>query len=99
MKYLLQKDKLRRKIFENFEKERLCLKALSKDKRLSKTLRLTYKLKLNSYPRNSSFTRIVNRCVTTGRGRGVLRFFRMSRLEVRQLQLKGFLYGIRKSSW
>lgn len=99
MKYLVQKDKKRRILFENFEKQKLCLKALSKDRRLPLFSRLLYKLELNSFVKNSSKTRIKNRCVTTGRARGVLRHFRMSRLEVRQLQLKGFLYGIRKSSW
>jgi ribosomal protein S14 len=99
MKYLLQRDKIRRVIFENFEKHKLCLKALSKDKRLPLSFRTFNKLKLNSFIKNSSKTRIKNRCVVTGRGRGVLRNFRMSRIEVRQLQMKGLLYGVRKSSW
>lgn len=99
MKYLVEKDKKRRFIFESFEKERVSLKALSKDKRLPPTVRLLYKLKLLEYVKNASLTRINNRCISSGRRRGILREFRMSRLEVRQLQLKGFLYGVRKSSW
>jgi small subunit ribosomal protein S14 len=99
MKYLVEKDKRRRKLFEEFEKEKLCIKSFSVDKRLSLSTRLLYKLKLNEFSKNASKTRIKNRCVTTGRGRGVLKFFRMSRLEVRDLNLKGLLYGIRKASW
>jgi len=99
MKYLQERDKIRRSIFEKFEKQRLCLKALSKDKRLSFSNRLLYKLKLSIYIKNSSKTRIKNRCVVTGRSRGVIKYFRMSRIEVRQLALKGFMYGIRKASW
>jgi ribosomal protein S14 len=99
MKYLLEKDKKRRLIFLKYEKQRVCLKALAKDKRLSLSVRLLYKMKLNLYNKNSSKTRIKNRCVTTGRARGVIRYFRMSRLEVRQLALKGFLNGLRKASW
>lgn len=99
MKYLVQKDNKKRILFEKYEKQKNCLKALSKDKRLPLFSRLLYKMELNSFTKNSSRTRIKNRCNITGRARGVLRHFRMSRLEVRQLQLKGFLYGIRKSSW
>jgi ribosomal protein S14 len=99
MKYLLEKDKNKRNTFYKYEKHKICLKALSKDKRLPATFRLLYKLKLNLYVKNSSKTRIKNRCVTTGRARGVLRYFKMSRLEVRQLALRGLLYGVRKSSW
>jgi len=99
MKYLVEKDKKRRKIFEKHEKQRLCLKALSRDKRLAFSLRLLYKLKLQMFKKNSSKTRIKNRCVFTGRSRSTIRFFRMSRLQVRDLYIKGLLYGVRKSSW
>lgn len=99
MKYLVEKDKRKRRIFEKYEKQRLCLKALSKDSRLPLSLRLLYKLKLQMFKKNSSKTRIKNRCVFTGRARSTIRFFRMSRLQVRDLYIKGLLYGVRKSSW
>lgn len=99
MKYLVEKDKRKRRIFEKYEKQRLCLKALSKDNRLPLSLRLLYKLKLQMFKKNSSKTRIKNRCVFTGRARSTIRFFRMSRLQVRDLYVKGLLYGVRKSSW
>ena len=99
MKYLVEKDKHRRLLFEKLEKKKLCIKALSLDKRLSLSLRLLYKIKLNSFKRNTSKTRIKNRCVFTGRGRSVIRYFRLSRLQVRDLYIKGLLYGVRKSSW
>ena len=60
---------------------------------------LFYKFKLNRLRKNFSRTRINNRCVLTGRGRGILRFFRMSRLQIREAHWRGFLYGIRKASW
>lgn len=44
-------------------------------------------------------TRVVRRCVVTGRGRGVLRRFRRSRIVVRQAALNGELAGVRKWSW
>ena len=99
MKYLVEKDKRRREMFERLEKKRICLKALSLDKRLNLSIRLLYKIKLNSLKRNASRTRIKNRCVFTGRARSTIRYFRMSRLQVRDLYIKGLLYGVRKSSW
>jgi ribosomal protein S14 len=95
----VEKDKRKRRIFEKYEKQRLCLKALCKDNRLPLSLRLLYKLKLQMFKKNSSKTRIKNRCVFTGRARSTIRFFRMSRLQVRDLYVKGLLYGVRKSSW
>lgn len=99
MKYLVEKDKRRRFLFEKNEKKILCLRALWKEKRLPFSLRLFYKFKLNRFRKNFSKTRINNRCVLTGRGRGILKFFRMSRLQIREAHWRGFLYGIRKASW
>jgi small subunit ribosomal protein S14 len=99
MKYLVEKDKKRRQIFEFYERKRLLLKALSIDKRLPLSFRLFYKIKFQAFIRNSSKTRIKNRCIFTGRARSVIRHFRMSRLQVRDLYIKGLLYGVRKSSW
>lgn len=48
------------------------------------------------FPRNASLTRIRNRCALTGRSRGVYRFFKLSRLCIRELFGKGYLPGIRK---
>jgi small subunit ribosomal protein S14 len=56
-------------------------------------------LELQKLPRNSSPTRIRNRCVLTGRGRGVYRKFGLCRNMLRQLSLEGKIPGIRKASW
>ena len=55
--------------------------------------------KLDSLPRRSSSTRIRNRCFATGRPRGVLRKFNLSRLCFREMALKGEIPGITKASW
>lgn len=55
--------------------------------------------KLDSLPRRSSSTRIRNRCFATGRPRGVLRKFKLSRLCFREMALKGEIPGITKASW
>ena len=54
---------------------------------------------LNDLPRNSSLGRVRNRCLLTGRGRGVYRFCRLSRIKVRELASSGCILGVAKSSW
>lgn len=52
-----------------------------------------------SLPRNSSPTRLRNRCTVTGKGKGVYRKFGLCRNQFRQLSLEGKIPGIRKASW
>ncbi|OGN61287.1 MAG: 30S ribosomal protein S14 [Chlamydiae bacterium RIFCSPHIGHO2_12_FULL_49_11] len=55
--------------------------------------------KLEKIPRNSSPIRCRNRCQLTGRPRGILRKFKISRLCFRELALIGAIPGVVKSSW
>lgn len=54
---------------------------------------------LQKLPRNASPVRIRNRCFITGRSRGYLRQFGMSRICLREQAAKGCVPGLRKSSW
>lgn len=54
---------------------------------------------LSKLPRNSSPTRLKNRCELTGRPRGYMRKFNMSRIAFRELAHKGQLPGVKKASW
>jgi small subunit ribosomal protein S14 len=54
---------------------------------------------LHKLPRNSSPTRLKNRCTETGRPRGYLRQFGLSRLAFRERAVKGEIPGVTKSSW
>lgn len=54
---------------------------------------------LQKLPRNSSPTRVSNRCRLTGRSRGVYKKFGLCRNVFRQLALDGKIPGIRKASW
>lgn len=54
---------------------------------------------LQSLPRNSSPIRMRNRCIMTGRPRGYIRKFGVSRLVFREMALKGEIPGIKKASW
>lgn len=67
-------------------------------------LREEYKSKgdfdsLQKLPRNSSVTRLKNRCMFTGRARGFYRKFGVSRLVLREMALRGEIPGLKKSSW
>ncbi len=54
---------------------------------------------LQRLPRNSSPTRLKNRCLVTGRPRGYMRKFGLSRITFREMASLGLLPGVRKSSW
>jgi small subunit ribosomal protein S14 len=56
-------------------------------------------LKLQKMPRDASPIRVVNRCSQTGRPRGYLRKFGISRVALRELALQGQIPGVVKSSW
>ena len=55
--------------------------------------------KLDRLPKTSSHTRIRTRCFKTGRPRGVIRRFNLSRMAFREMALKGEIPGITKASW
>ncbi len=54
---------------------------------------------LQALPRNSSPVRIKNRCAITGRSRGYMRAFGLSRMRFRELAREGKIPGVKKASW
>ncbi|HUF02903.1 MAG TPA: 30S ribosomal protein S14 [Aridibacter sp.] len=56
-------------------------------------------IRLQKLPRDASPVRVVNRCSQTGRPRGYLRKFGISRVALRELALEGQIPGVVKSSW
>ncbi len=54
---------------------------------------------LSKLPRNSAPSRLRNRCAITGRPRGFIRRFKLSRIEFRKRALSGELPGVKKLSW
>jgi len=95
----IQKNLKRIKLVEKFHKKRKNLKMIINNKKLPLDERFAAQLKLAKIPRNSAKTRIRNRCEITGRPRGVYRKFRISRIALRDLALKGKIPGMTKSSW
>jgi len=61
--------------------------------------RVRISMRLAEMPRNGAKVRVRNRCVLTGRGRGVYRFCGLSRIELRRMASEGLMAGIVKSSW
>uniref|UniRef100_A0A7N2MRM6 Small ribosomal subunit protein uS14m n=3 Tax=Quercus TaxID=3511 RepID=A0A7N2MRM6_QUELO len=92
-------DNQRRQLAKQFELKRNLFKAFLRDPEIPPELREQQQYKLAKLPRNSSFTRLRNRCIFTGRSRGVYQVFRMSRIVFRELASKGALAGIKKASW
>ncbi|KAL5791909.1 hypothetical protein ACOSP7_000503 [Xanthoceras sorbifolium] len=92
-------DHKRRLLAAKYEVKRKLYKALHRDIELPNELREKYLCKLSQLPRNSSFTRVRNRCIFTGRPRAVYEKFRMSRIVFRTLASQGMLMGIKKASW
>nr|NP_943670.1 ribosomal protein S14 [Chara vulgaris]AAP92193.1 ribosomal protein S14 [Chara vulgaris]QXT44739.1 ribosomal protein S14 [Nitellopsis obtusa]WAK98773.1 ribosomal protein S14 [Chara vulgaris] len=93
------RDQKRRLLVAKYELKRMQYKAICQDRALPNQIRYEYTLKLAKLPRNSSKTRVRNRCILTGRSRSVYKLFRVSRIVFRELASRGALYGINKSSW
>ena len=72
---------------------------MTMDQSLSMEDRFNAQLKLAALPRNSSKTRVRNRCEVSGRPRAYYRKLRMSRIALRELASQGLIPGMTKSSW
>jgi small subunit ribosomal protein S14 len=95
----VEKNKRRRKFVAQYAAKRAKIKALSKDPSKSLTERMQASMKLAQLPRNSSKTRVRNRCELTGRARGYYRKLRMCRNQLRELASQGLIPGMVKASW
>ncbi len=95
----IEKNARRRKMSKSAAPRRARLKAIAKNKDLPLEERFAATLKLAQLPRNSSKTRIRNRCEVTGRPRAFYRKLKMSRIALRELGSKGLIPGLVKSSW
>ena len=75
------------------------LKEVIKNPNASPNEKLDAVAKLDRLPKTSSRIRLRNRCFKTGRPRGVIRRFNLSRICFREMALKGDIPGVTKSSW
>ena len=95
----IEKNNMRRRLTKKYAGQRARLKAIAVDKTTPMEERFAATLKLAQLPRNSSATRIRNRCEMTGRPRAYYRKHRLSRIALRDLGSKGLIPGLVKSSW
>ncbi|EFJ06385.1 hypothetical protein SELMODRAFT_97235 [Selaginella moellendorffii] len=93
------RDFKRRLCVAEHENERMQYKAMTHDRNLPLEVRRYFESKLNALPKNSSITRVRNRCIITGRSRSVYRKFRMSRICLREMAGRHELMGLYKASW
>jgi len=95
----MEKNARRLKLARQVAPRRARLKAIARDRDAAPEERFAAQLKLSELPRNSSVTRVRNRCSLTGRPRGYYRKFKMSRIAMRELASSGLIPGVLKSSW
>ena len=96
---MVQRQVKREKLVKKYAAKRASLKEIIIDKEKPLEERFKASLKLAELPRNSSSSRLHNRCQVTGRPRGYYRKLKMSRIALRQLASDGYIPGMVKSSW
>ena len=96
---MIERNNKRKRLAKMFKTKRTRLKAIAADRSLPADERFAARLKLAELPRNSSPSRVRNRCDLTGRPRGYYRKLRMSRIALRDLGSQGLIPGMIKSSW
>jgi len=96
---LIRRNEKRKKTVQLHKAKRLKVIAVAKDASLPFEDRLAAQVKLSEMSRNGSRSRVRNRCSLTGRPRGNLRKFGLSRIALRELASWGQVPGLVKSSW
>ena len=97
-KSMIEREKKRIKLHKKYALKRDSLLKLYQDED-NFNVKLELHSKIQKLPRNSSKTRIRNRCWKTGRPRGVFRDFGLSRHVIREMAHQCLLPGVTKSSW
>ena len=90
---------IRKRLIERYAKKRQEIKAKLEDPELELEEFISLQHKLTKLPKNSSPIRYRKRCSITGRPRGYIGKFGVSRITFRELSLDGKIPGITKSSW
>ena len=98
-KSAVNRNNMVKQLVKQYAAKREALKAIAIDESRPLEERFEARLKLAEMPRNSSKTRIRNRCDLTGRPRAYYRKLKMSRIALRDLGSAGQIPGLVKSSW
>ena len=95
----IEKQKRKQRMVKRYWERRQALKAKAMDMNLDEEERYSARIALDKLPRNSSPVRLNSRCEYTGRVRGYLRKYKMSRLCFREFASAGMIPGVYKASW
>lgn len=98
-KSLIERQKKREKLVKLKWQKRQDLKKIIYNMNLSEEDRAQARTTLSKMPRDSSPTRLRNRCMLTGRPRGNYQKFKISRLCFREMASNGLIPGVTKASW
>ena len=96
---MVQREVKRKRLVEKYAAKRAALKDTAANQDLPMEERCKARLKLAKLPRNSSATRLHNRCQLTGRPHAFYRKLKVSRIALRELASNGEIPGMVKSSW
>lgn len=98
-KAMVERELKRQKLVAKYATKRAALKEIVNNQELPMEERFKANMALAKLPRNSSATRLHNRCQLTGRPHGYYRKFKISRIALRELGSQGLIPGLVKSSW
>lgn len=98
-KAMVEREKKRQRLVAKHAAKRAALKEIINDQSKPMEERFRASLKLAELPRNSSATRLHNRCQLTGRPHAYYRKLKVSRIALRELGSAGQMPGVVKSSW
>ncbi|SMO60903.1 SSU ribosomal protein S14P [Thalassovita litoralis] len=98
-KSMIEREKKRERLVAQYAAKRAALKEVINDQDKPMEERFRASLKLAKLPRNSSATRLHNRCQLTGRPHAYYRKLKVSRIMLRELGSFGQIPGLVKSSW
>jgi small subunit ribosomal protein S14 len=96
---VVNRDEKRRLVVKKYAKKRAELLAIMRNVKVSDEERQAARRRLEQLPRDSSPTRLRNRCRLTGRPRGVFRKFGLGRNKLRDIAMRGEIPGVVKASW
>jgi len=96
---MVNRDIKRSKLIKKYSAKRAELKAVVANPKSSYEAKMEAQAKLQKLPRDSSASRLRNRCELSGRPRGVYRKFGLGRNKLREATMRGDVPGLRKASW
>lgn len=98
-KSIIVREKKRIEMVKKYQQKRLELKEIIRNPKTTDEDRINAQLQLQKMPRNSSASRVRNRCALTGRPHGFYRKFGLGRNKLRESTMRGDVPGVVKASW